>query len=106
MNIFDPDQKELDAILQQAYRAREDSQAGGQWRERVMARIREADAPGRAERFLPVFGDLVWQLAPVSCLLAVVLIAILLTLAPAQADPLQSFVTGTEEAALTQVFGV
>lgn len=79
MNIFDPDQK-LDAILRQAYRAREGAQARGQLGDRVMARIREADAPGRQERFLPAFGDLVWRLAPVSCLLAVVLIALLLTL--------------------------
>jgi hypothetical protein len=106
MNIFDPDNNKLDAILRQAYRAREGAQASGQWGDRVMARIREADAPGRRERFLPSFEELVWRLAPISCLLAVALIALLLTLGPAQADPLQSFLNGTEEAVLTQVFGV
>jgi hypothetical protein len=106
MNIFGPDFEKLDAILRQAYRAREEARAGTRWQDRVMERIEEAGRPGSPKGLLPGFGQLVWRLAPVTSLLALLLLGLMLTLGDASADPLQHFLSAAEESALARILGV
>ena len=106
MNIFDPDRNKLDAMLKQAYRARDNAQAGAHLCDRVMMRVRQAGPSGSGERDVAGLEELAWRLAPVSCVLTVALIFLLVTLGSVSADPLQSFFSSTEEAVMAQVLGV
>jgi len=104
MDIFGGSRK-LDAILRQAYRQRDEAEAGPNWQDKVMRRIWEIGPFEPSVGFLPAFGDLVWRLVPVTSLLAAALVCLLLTLG-GSADPLPPFVTAAEESMLSQILGI
>ncbi|MGD0485978.1 MAG: hypothetical protein ABSB94_02175 [Syntrophorhabdales bacterium] len=102
-----PGQREkLKELLGQAYRARERMEVGARWQKSLMARVREIGPFQPTTRFLPTFERFVWRLAPVVCLLALVLIAAFVEIEVASwEDPIQLFVNGAEESMLSNLFG-
>lgn len=102
-----PGQREkLKELLGQAYRARERMEVGAQWQKSLMARVREIGPFQPETQFLPTFERFVWRLAPVVCLLALVLIAAFIEIEVASwEDPIQLFVNGAEESMLSNLFG-
>ena len=102
-----PGQREkLKELLGGAYRARERMEVGAQWQKGLMARVREIGPFQPETQFLPTFERFVWRLAPVVCLLALVLIAAFIEIEVASwEDPIQLFVNGAEESMLSSLFG-
>jgi len=102
-----PGQREkLKELLGQAYRARERMEVGARWQKSLMARVREIGPFQPTTRFLLTFERFVWRLAPVVCLLALVLIAAFVEIEVASwEDPIQLFVNGAEESMLSNLFG-
>lgn len=102
-----PGQREkLREVLGRAYRARERREVGTGWQKSLMARIREIGPFQPEARFLPTFEQFVWRLAPVVCVLAIVLVAAFVGIESASwEDPIQSFVNGAEESMLSRLLG-
>jgi hypothetical protein len=102
-----PGQREkLKELLRQAYRAREHREVGTGWQKSLMARVREIGPFQPEARFLPTFERFVWRLAPVMCLLALVLIAAFVGFEFASwEDPIHLLVNGAEESMLSRLFG-
>ncbi len=102
-----PGQREkLEGLLREAYRARGHMEVGGGWQRRLMARVREIGPLQPEAQFLPSFEQLVWRLAPVISLLAIVLIAVFIEIEIASwEDPIQLFVNSAEESMLAHLFG-
>ena len=93
-------------LLRQAYRAREHAEVGTRWRMSLMARVREIGPLRPKAAFLPAFEQFVWRLAPVLCVLVLVLAAVFIgTEIASWEDPVQLFVSGAEESIVTQLFG-
>jgi hypothetical protein len=57
------------AILRKAYRQKENVEVGDQWQQDVMRRVRELGALQPTPSFPEMLEQLVWRLAPVTCLL-------------------------------------
>ena len=59
----------LQAILRKAYQEKENVEVGDQWQQEVMRRVREVGALQPTPSFPEMLEQLVWRLAPVTCLL-------------------------------------
>jgi len=59
----------LQAILRNAYRQKENVEVKDQWQQEVMRRVRELGALQPTPSFSEMLEQLVWRLAPVTCLL-------------------------------------
>ncbi len=69
MNPPKTDHKVLQAILRKAHRQKEDIEVGDQWQQEVMRRVRELGTLQPTPTFPEMLEQLVWRLAPVTCLL-------------------------------------
>jgi len=63
----------LKKAFQEVYFAKERDDAGESWQFQVMRRVRQARPLRSATVFWPAFENVVWRLAPVCCLLGLVL---------------------------------
>jgi hypothetical protein len=69
MNPPKTEHEALQAILKKAYRQKENVAVGDQWQQEVMRRVRNLGALETTPGFPEMLEQLVWQLAPVTCLL-------------------------------------
>jgi hypothetical protein len=63
----------LKKAFRDAYSAKGRKETGAEWQSRTMRRIRQIGPLRPASGFWPAFENLVWKLAPVSCVLVLVL---------------------------------
>jgi hypothetical protein len=63
----------LKKAFREAYSAKGRGEAGEEWQSRAMRRIRQIGPLRPAAGFWPAFETMVWRLAPVSCVLVLVL---------------------------------
>jgi len=101
------EQEALRKILRRAYQERENVEVGDQWQEEVMRRIRELGEIEVRPSSVVMFEQLVWRLAPVTCLLILGLTLVLSTLDFISGyDVIQLLMNSTEEITLNQFFGL
>lgn len=99
------EQEALREILRRAYRDKENVEVGDQWQEEVMRRIRELGEIEERPSSLVMFEQLVWRLAPLTCLLILGLTVLLSSSDFISGDDvIQLLVNGTEELTLNQFF--
>ena len=97
----------LREILRQAYQERENVEVGDHWQEEVMHRIRELGEIEARPSSLVMFQQLVWRLAPVTCLLILGLTLLLSSFDFISGyDVIQLLMNSTEEITLNQFFGL
>jgi len=97
----------LREILRRAYQERENVEVGGQWQEKVMRRIRELSEIQARPSSLEMFEQLVWRLAPVTCLLILGLTLLLSSFDFISGyEVIQLLINSTEEITLNQFFGL
>jgi hypothetical protein len=100
-------QEALRKILQQAYLEKENVEVGDRWQEEAMRRIRELGEIEPTPSSLLMFEQLVWRLAPLTCLLILGLAVLLSSLDFVSGyDIIQLLMDGTEELTLNQFFGL
>jgi len=97
----------LRQVLRRAYQEREKGEVTDQWQEEVMRRIRELGEIQASPSFLAMFEQLVWRLAPVTCLLILGLTLLLSSFDFISGyDVIQLLMNSTEEITLNQFFGL
>jgi hypothetical protein len=105
MTSIKGEHEELREILRRAYRDKENVEVGDQWQEEVMRRIRELGEIEARPSSLAMFEQLVWRLAPLTCLLILGLTVLLSSSDFISGDDvIQLLVNGTEELTLNQFF--
>ena len=107
MSFSKPEQEKLKSLLRKAYQARENLELGELWPADLRDRLRGIGIQQPIPRFLPVFAQFVWRLAPVISLLIVALTGILLALDWTSGyDAFQLLMNGREEFTLSPMLGV
>jgi hypothetical protein len=107
MNSHKEKDERLQTILREAYLDRENREAGKQWQDGVMHRIRKMSVIDVAPTFPGVFGQFTWKLAPVTVLLVLAATAFLIGSGLTSGYEMFEFVlNGTEELTLMQIFAV
>jgi hypothetical protein len=97
----------LKKAFRDVYFARERGDTGDRWRAQVMRRIRQIGPLTAGVGFWPAFELLVWRLAPVSFLLALVVIVLFLNMdLDFGYDYLDNLTAGLEEPTLAELFGL
>ena len=97
----------LRAILRRGYQERENVEVGDQWQEEVMHRLRELGEIKARPSSLVMFEQLVWRLAPVTCLLILGLTLLLSSFNfISNDDVMQLLINNTDEITLNQFFGL
>jgi len=97
----------LREILRRAYKERENVEVGDQWQEEVMRRIGELGEIKARPSSLAMFEQLVWRLAPVTCLLILGLTLLLSSFDfISNDDVMQLLINNTDEITLNQFFGL
>ena len=69
MNSAKTEHEMLQEILRKAYREKENVEVGDQWQQEVMRSVRTLGALQPTPSFPEMLEQLVWRLAPVTCLL-------------------------------------
>jgi hypothetical protein len=97
----------LRQILRRTYQEKEKVEVTDQWQEAVMRRIHELGEIGASPSSLAMLEQLVWRLAPITCLLILGL-ALLLSFSDfiSGYDFIQLLMNTTEETTLNQFFGL
>ena len=94
----------LKKILRQAYREKERLELSDQWPMNVMGRVRSIGPLEAKPDPLMQFGQFVWRLTPVTCLLIIMSAAVLLKFDfTPDYNVLISFITDAEEISLGQL---
>lgn len=107
MSFSKQEQEKLKSTLRQAYQGKEKIEVGDLCPDDLMQRIWELGTIPSTPRFLTMFEQLVWRLAPVSSLLILALTGVLLAIDLASgSDVFQLLLNGKEEFPLGQMFGV
>jgi len=97
----------LREILRRAYLEKENVEVGDRWQEKVMRRILELGEIEARPSSLVMFEQLVWRLAPLTCLLILGLTVLLSSFDFISGyDVIQLLMDGTEELTLNQFFGL
>lgn len=97
----------LQAILRKAYRQKENVEVGDQWQQEVMRRVRNLGALKPTPSFPEMLEQLVWRLAPVTCLLIFGLTVIFaVSDFTSGYELLQLLMNGTEELTFAQFVGI
>ena len=98
-------EEKLKGLLRQVYQEKEKIEVADVAPEDIMRRIRKLGALPPGPSFLEMFGSFVWRLAPIVCLLILVLTAVSLSVdfAPRH-DVFQVLMNGREELTLIQLF--
>ena len=104
MNSPKQEHKNLERILKQAYRKKEELLAGDQWQDRVIHRIQELGKVQPTPRFPELFAQFSWRLAPYVCLLILALTAFLISDFASGDEAYQFLTNGPEEITSTQIF--
>ena len=93
----------LREILRRAHQEKETVEIGDQWQQEVMGRIRNLGPIEAKPSFLLMFEQLVWRLAPVTCLLILGLTLLLSSVSfTPEYEAVQLLMNGTEELTLVQ----
>lgn len=97
----------LEAILRKAFRQKENIEVGDQWQQEVMRRVQEFGALKPTPSFTEMLEQLVWRLAPVTCLLIVGL-TVLFAVSDFTSgyEVFQLFMNGTEELTFALLAGL
>jgi hypothetical protein len=97
----------LKKAFQNAYLAKEDEETGDRWQSQVMRRVRQAGPLKSANGFWPSFEHLVWRLAPVCCVLLLVLGVLLANIDFGRGyDYLGTVTAGMEQPTLSELYGL
>jgi hypothetical protein len=100
------EQEALRKILQRAHQEKEKLEIGDQWQEEVMRRIRNFGPIEGKPTFYLKLEQLVWRLAPVTCLLILGLTLLLSSVIPTESyDAMQLLMNGADELTLVQLLG-
>ena len=107
MNSPKNEHEVLQTILRKAYREKENVEVGDQWQHEVMRRVRNLGALQPTPGFLEMLEQLVWRLAPVTCLLILGL-TVLFAVSDFTSgyEVFQLFMNGTEELTFAQFVGL
>ena len=101
------EQEALREILRRAYLEKEKVEVGDRWQEEVMRRIRELGEIEERPSSLVMLQQIVWRLAPLTCLLILGLTVLLSSSDFISGDDvIQLLMNGTEEITLNQLFGL
>jgi hypothetical protein len=97
----------LKEAFQEVYLAKERDDIGDRWQSQVMRRVRQAGPLKSAKTFWPSFENLVWRLAPVCCLLVIVLSVLVMNMDLARGDDYLGTVTADmEKPTLSELYGL
>jgi hypothetical protein len=97
----------LRKILRRAYEEKEKVEVDNQWQKEVMRRIGELGEIEANPSYLVMFEQLVWRLAPVTCLLILGLTVLLSSVHFLSGyEAIQLLMNKTEEITLNQFFGL
>ena len=101
------EQEVLQAILKKAYQEKENVEVGDQWQQEVMRRVRELGALQPTPSFSETLEQLVWRLAPVTCLL-IFGVTVLFAVSDFTSgyEVFQLLMNGTEELTFAQYVGL
>jgi hypothetical protein len=107
MTQIKDEREALREIFRRAYLEKEQVEVGDRWQEGVMRRIGELGEIQERPSPLVMFEQLVWRLAPVTCLLILGLTVLLSSLDFISGyEIIQLLMDGTEEITLNQFFGL
>ena len=107
MTFSKHEQRVIEEIFKKAYDDREAAPVGDRWTSDVMRRIRNLEPVSSGKSFFLGFEQFVWRLAPVACLLIIVLAAILLNTGVVPDDSVfQVLMNGEEDLTISQLMGV
>ena len=99
--------KALKKALREAHLAKAEGENGTGWQSQVMRRIRQIGPLRSAGGFWPAFEALVWRLAPVSCLLLIVLTLLFMNVDFADGNEyLGAVMVDFEPPTLVELFGL
>jgi len=102
-----PEHEVLKEILRLVYQEKESLEVGDQWQGEVMRRLRNFGAIQPTPGFLEMLESFIWRLVPVTCLLVLVLTAVLVASDfSSEYEVIQLLMNGTEELILPQFFGL
>ena len=91
--------------FQDAYSTKERGETGEEWQSQVMRRVRQVGPLSPAAGFWPAFESMVWRLAPVSCLLVLVLTFLFVNMDfYLDSDYLGTMALETEKPSLVELF--
>ena len=97
----------LKKAFREAYSAKGRGETGKEWQCAVMKRVRRIGPLTPASKFLPAFERFVWRLAPMSCLLVLVLTLLFLNMEPdVDSDYLGTMAAEMEKPTLVELFGL
>ena len=97
----------LKKAFRDTYAAKEREETGDGWQFQVMKRVRRIGPLTPASNFLPAFEHFVWRLAPVSCLLVLVLTFFFVNMEPdVDSDYLGTMAAEMEKPTLVELFGL
>ena len=97
----------LKKAFREAHSAKESEETGDGWQFHVMKRVRRIGPLTPASNFLPAFEHFVWRLAPVSCLLALVLTLLFVNMElDVDSDYLGTMAAEMEQPTLVEIFGL
>ena len=77
-SLRNDDHLKMRKVLAEAYREKENVEVGELWQARVMGHIRSLGPLYPVTRYLQLFEGFVWRLAPVACVLILILAVILI----------------------------
>jgi len=107
MSFTKHERERLRDILKRAYRGKENLELGELRWDDLRDSLRSADTIQPMPRFLMVFAQFVWQIAPVVSLLILALTGVLLALDLTSGyDVFQLLLNGKEEFTLSQMLGI
>jgi hypothetical protein len=97
----------LKKVFREAYSAKGTSETGKEWQSQAMRRIRQIGPLRPAAGFWPAFESMVWRLAPVSCVLVLVLAFFFVnTELEVDSDYLGTMAAEMEKPTLVELFGL
>jgi hypothetical protein len=95
----------LKTALREAYSAKGRAETGEEWQSSAVRRIRQIGPLRPATGFWPAFESMVWRLAPVSCLLVLVLTFFFVNMElDVDSDYLGTMALETEKPSLVELF--
>lgn len=107
MRFSKNEQRVIEEIFKKAYDDKEAPHVGDRWTSYVMRRIRDLGPVASGKSFFLGFEQFVWRLAPVACLMIIVLAAILYNTGVVPDDSVfQVLMNGEDEVTISQIVGV
>ena len=102
-----PENEVLKEIFRLAYLDKENLEVGDQWQGEVMRRLRKLGAIQPTPGFLEMLESFIWRLVPVTCLLILLLTAVLVVSDfTSEYEVIQLLMNSTEELIMPQFYGL